>query len=52
MNSLQQLWKEVSKEIVVKSPSQVWWKTLWPHKSVSHNACMENQRGHIKHFLS
>jgi hypothetical protein len=49
---LQQLWKEVSKEVMVKGPSQVWWNTVWSHKSVYHSACMENQAEHIEHFLS
>jgi len=37
----QQLWKDVSYEITVKSPIQMWLKKVGFQKSVSCKACMD-----------
>jgi len=37
---LQQLWKDVSKGKVIKSPNQAWWKKKGSKKSASCTACM------------
>ena len=48
---LQQLWKDVSQEIVVNSPRQTWWKAGESQKSVFCNACMETQGRYFEQFI-
>ena len=48
---LQQLWKDISVEIVVNSPTETWWKEIGSQESVSCSACMDNQGGQFGHFV-
>ena len=50
---LQQIWKDVSKEIAVSPPppSQKWWNIVGSQKSFSCSACVETEGGHSEHVL-
>jgi hypothetical protein len=47
----QQLWKDVSYEIMVNSPSLMWLKKAGFQKSVSCNACMGAEGGCFEPYL-
>jgi hypothetical protein len=47
----QQLRKDVSYEITVNSPSQMWFKKVGLQKFVSCNACMETEGGCFERYL-